>query len=319
MRSFLLRTLQAIVVVLGVSLAGFFVFQYIGDPVLAMVGQDTSVAERAAITRRLGLNDPLVVQYGRFLSRAAHGDFGMSYSFRRPVAEVLAERIPATVELVFVSGLMALAVAIPFGIRTAIHRNAVGSKLILAFSVIGVSIPAFLLGILLILLFSVLLPILPSYGRGETGSLFSVRLSLLTLDGWRHVLMPAVVQCLFQLGMILRLVRGEMLEVLRTDYIRFAWARGLSPRSIYYRHALKNTLVTVITAIGMQISALFAFSVITERVFQWPGMGQLLLQAIEFSDVPLLAAFLVLIGAFFALTNLLIDGLYYLVDPRMRG
>ncbi len=304
---------------LGVALVGFLVFQYVGDPVLALVGQETTIQDREALRQRLGLNDPVVVQYLRFVSRAAVGDFGISYSFNRNVSEMISERLPATIELVLLSGVMSLAFAIPLGIYTGIRRKGGLAQAILALSVIGVSIPSFLLGILLILVFSVWLNWLPSFGRGDTELFVGIKLGLLTINGWKHALMPAFVLCLFQLGMILRLVRAEMMEVLKTDFIRFARARGLPQRSIYMRHALKNTLVPVITAIGLQLSSLFAFSIITERVFQWPGMGQLLLQAIEQTDIPLLAAYLVFVGLTFTISNLVIDAIYFTIDPRVRA
>ena len=313
------RLLQAFVVMIGVALVGFLTFQYVGDPVLAMVGQETSIEDRELLRERLGLNDPVIVQFGRFVGRAAVGDFGLSYSNHRPVMELIAERAPATLELVIASGILALALAIPLGVYTGIRRFGVTSQVILALSVIGVSIPSFLLGVLLILVFSVWFTVLPSFGRGETLSLLGVDWSLFTPQGLTYVIMPAFVLCLFQMGVILRLIRAEMLEVLNTDYIRFAWARGLKPSSIYFKHALRNTLVPVITAVGLQLSSLFAFSIITERVFQWPGMGQLLLQAIENTDVPMLAAYLVIVGLFFVLTNLVIDLIYFAVDPRIRS
>lgn len=303
---------------LGVALIGFLIFQYVGDPVLAMVGQETTIEDREALRERLGLNDGFFVQYLRFVGNALRGEFGISYSFNRDVSEMIADRLPATVELVILSGILSLALAIPLGIYTGIRRSGPLTQAILALSVIGVSIPSFLLGILLILVFAVWLPWLPSFGRGDAMTLFGADISLLTWDGLRHALMPAAVLCLFQLGMILRLVRSEMLEVLKTDFIKFARARGLPARLIYLRHALKNTLVPVVTAIGLQLSSLFAFSIITERVFQWPGMGQLLLHSIEQTDIPLLAAYLIFVGLVFTLTNLVVDAVYVLIDPRVR-
>jgi len=316
---FLTRILQAAFVMLGVALIGFIVFQYVGDPVLAMTGQETSLEDIAALREQLGLNDPIFIQYARFVGRALSGDFGLSYAYRKPVIEIIMERLPATLELVVASGILSLLLAIPLGIYTGINRKSPKSQAILAFSVVGVSIPSFLLGILLILIFSVWLSVLPSFGRGDTVNILGYTSGLFTTSGLSHIVMPAVVLCMFQLGVILRLIRAEMMEVLKTDYIRFAWARGLPPRSIYYRHALKNTLVPVITAVGLQLSSLFAFSIITERVFQWPGLGQLLLRAIETTDIPVLSAYLVLVGLFFTLTNLAIDAIYFVVDPRVRA
>lgn len=312
------RLFQATIVMLVVALAGFLVFQFIGDPVLALVGQETSVADREALRESLGLNDPIISQYFRYVGNAVQGDFGISYSFNRDVSDVIADRLPATIELVLLSGVLSLLLAIPAGIYTGIRRKGGLAQAIMALSVIGVSIPSFLLGIILILIFSVWLNWLPSFGRGDLNTFFGLSSSVFTLDGLRHMLMPAAVLCLFQLGVILRLIRAEMLEVLRTDYIRFAWARGLPPRRVYLKHALKNTLVPVVTTIGLQLSSLFAFSIITERVFQWPGMGSLLLHAIEQSDIPLLAAYLIFVGLVFTISNLVVDALYVLIDPRIR-
>jgi peptide/nickel transport system permease protein len=312
------RLFQATIVMLVVALAGFLVFQFIGDPVLALVGQETSVADRQALREGLGLNDPIISQYFRYVGNAVQGDFGISYSFNRDVSDVIADRLPATIELVLLSGVLSLLLAIPAGIYTGIRRKGGLAQAIMALSVIGVSIPSFLLGIILILIFSVWLNWLPSFGRGDLNTFFGLSSSVFTLDGLRHMLMPAAVLCLFQLGVILRLIRAEMLEVLRTDYIRFAWARGLPPRRVYLKHALKNTLVPVVTTIGLQLSSLFAFSIITERVFQWPGMGSLLLHAIEQSDIPLLAAYLIFVGLVFTISNLVVDALYVLIDPRIR-
>lgn len=314
----LTRLLQATIVMLCVALVGFMVFQYVGDPVLAMVGQETTIEDREALRESLGLNQPIIVQYAQFVGNAVRGDFGISYSFNRDVSEMIADRLPATIELVLLSGVLSLLLAIPAGIYTGIRRKGGIAQAIMALSVIGVSVPSFLLGILLILVCSVWLNWLPSFGRGDVASLFWMKSSLFTLDGLGHALMPAAVLCLFQLGVILRLVRSEMLEVLRTDYIRFAWARGLPAQRVYLRHALKNTLVPVVTAIGLQLSSLFAFSIITEHVFQWPGMGSLLLHAIGQSDIPLLAAYLIFVGLVFTISNLVVDAIYVLIDPRIR-
>lgn len=314
----LARLFQATIVMLCVALIGFLVFQYIGDPVLALVGQETTIEDREALRESLGLNDPIFVQYFRYVVNAIQGDFGISYSFNRDVSEMIADRLPATIELVLLSGVLSLLLAIPAGIYTGIRRKGGLAQTIMALSVIGVSVPSFLLGILMILVYSVWLNWLPSFGRGDVASGLGVESSLFTWDGLSHALMPAAVLCLFQLGVILRLIRAEMLEVLRTDYIRFAWARGLPGQRVYLRHALKNTLVPVVTAIGLQLSSLFAFSIITERVFQWPGMGSLLLHAISQSDIPLLAAYLIFVGLVFTLSNLVVDAIYVLIDPRIR-
>ncbi|MEP1767545.1 MAG: ABC transporter permease [Sulfitobacter sp.] len=314
----LARLSQATVVMLCVALVGFLVFQFVGDPVLSLVGQETTIEDREALRESLGLNDPILIQYARYVLNAVQGDFVISYSFNRDVSEMIADRLPATIELVMLSGVLSLLLAIPAGIFTGIRRKGGLAQTIMAISVVGVSIPSFLLGILLILVFSVWLNWLPSFGRGDVETVFGFRSSLFTWDGLSHALMPAAVLCLFQLGVILRLIRAEMLEVLRTDYIRFAWARGLPSGRVYFGHALKNTLVPVVTAIGLQFSSLFAFSIITERVFQWPGMGSLLLHAIGQSDIPLLAAYLIFVGLVFTLSNLVVDAIYVLIDPRIR-
>lgn len=314
----LARFFQATIVMLCVAFIGFLVFQYVGDPVLALVGQETSVEDREALRESLGLNDPIFVQYFRYVVNAIQGDFGISYSYNRDVSEMITDRLPATIELVLLSGFLSLLLAIPAGIYTGISQKGGLAQTIMALSVIGVSVPSFLLGILLILVYSVWLNWLPSFGRGNVASFLGFKTSLFTWDGLKHALMPAAVLCLFQLGVILRLIRAEMLEVLRTDYIRFAWARGLPSQRIYLRHALKNTLVPVVTAIGVQLSSLFAFSIITERVFQWPGMGSLLLHAIGQSDIPLLAAYLIFVGLVFTISNLMVDAIYVLIDPRIR-
>ena len=313
------RLLQSAIVMLAVALIAFGLFRYVGDPVNNLVGQDTSLEDREALRERLGLNDPFPVQFGRFVVNAAQGDFGFSYRHRRPVAELLAERLPATLELSFVAAVLALAVGIPMGVYTAIRRTGVLSRAFMAVSLIGVSLPTFLIGILLILVFGVMLRWLPTFGRGEVIDLGWWTTGLLTVDGLRALILPAITLALFQMTLIMRLVRAEMLEVLRTDYVRFARARGLSERSVHFRHALKNTLVPVITIAGLQLGSIIAFAIITESVFQWPGMGLLFIQAIQFADVPIMAAYLVLIAFVFVVINLIVDLLYVLVDPRLRA
>jgi peptide/nickel transport system permease protein len=257
------------------------------------------------------------VQFVKWLGNAVQGDFGLSYRMGKPVNQLIGERLPATLELVFVSAVLALAIGVPMGVYTGLHREAWLSRVFLTVSLIGISLPTFLIGILLILAFGVWLGWLPTFGRGGTVNV-GWETSLLTLQGWSHLVMPAFTLALFQLTLIMRLVRAEMLEVLRTDYIKFARARGLRDRSINFGHALKNTLVPVITIMGLQIGALLAFSIITETVFQWPGMGLLIIQAIQFVDIPIMSSYLVLIALFFVLINLAVDLLYYAVDPRLR-
>jgi peptide/nickel transport system permease protein len=312
------RLLQAILVMLVVALISFMLFQFVGDPINNMVGQETTVAQREALRERLGLNDPVPLQFVKWLGHAVQGDFGLSYRMGKPVNELIAQRLPATLELVLVSAVLALAIGVPMGVYTGLHRESWLSRVFLTVSLIGISLPTFLIGILMILIFGVWLGWLPTFGRGGTVNLGYWETSLLTLRGWSHLIMPAFTLALFQLTLIMRLVRAEMLEVLRTDYIKFARARGLRDRSINFGHALKNTLVPVITIMGLQIGALLAFSIITETVFQWPGMGLLIIQAIQFVDIPIMSSYLVLIALFFVLINLAVDLLYYAVDPRLR-
>ena len=312
------RLLQAILVMLVVAFISFSLFQFVGDPINNMVGQETTLAQREALRERLGLNDPIPVQFVKWVANAAQGEFGISYRMGKPVAELIAERLPATMELVFLSAILALVIGVPMGVYTGLNRESWLSRVFLTVSLIGISLPTFLIGILLILIFGVWLGWLPTFGRGGTVSLGFWDTSFLTVQGWSHLIMPAFTLALFQLTLIMRLVRAEMLEVLRTDYIKFARARGLRDRTINFGHALKNTLVPVITIMGLQIGALLAFSIITETVFQWPGMGLLIIQAIQFVDIPIMSSYLVLVALFFVLINLVVDLLYYVVDPRLR-
>ncbi|HVP08935.1 MAG TPA: ABC transporter permease [Burkholderiales bacterium] len=319
MLAFILRRLaQAVLVMLAVGLIAFSLFRFVGDPVLFMLGQDATPEDRARITRQLGLDQPFYVQYARFLEGALRGEFGMSLRQAQPVSRLIAERLPATLELSAVAALFALAGGVSMGVYTALRRDSWLSQLLLGLSLVGVSLPTFLIGILLILVFSVLLGWLPSFGRGETADFGWWSSGLVTASGLKSLILPAVTLGLFQMTLIQRLVRSEMLEVLRTDYIKFARARGLSDRAVYFGHALKNTLVPVITITGLQLGAIIAFAIITETVFQWPGMGLLFIQAVGFADIPVMAAYLCLIALFFVVINLVVDLLYYVVDPRLR-
>lgn len=312
------RFLQAFAVMAVVSFISFSLFNYVGDPVSNMVGQDATLERREAIREALGLNDPFFVQYVRFLGNAIQGEFGVSYRIRASVSEIILQRIPATLELVFVSAIIALGVGIPLGVYTGIHRRNWLSNFILTISLVGVSLPTFIIGITLIYIFSVMLGILPSSGRGGVVQIGWWRTSFLTLEGWKSILMPALTLSLFQLTMILRLVRAEMLEVMRTDYVKFARARGLSRRQVNYGVALRNTLVPVITIVGLNIGGLIAYSVITETVFQWPGTGLMFIQAVDFVDVPIMSAYLIFVALLFVTINLIVDMLYVVIDPRLR-
>jgi peptide/nickel transport system permease protein len=313
------RLIQSLVVMLTVAFVAFSLFQFVGDPIAGLVGQDTSFADREELREKLGLNDPFVLQYGRFVWRAAQGNWGVSYRQSRPVDDLIAERLPATLELSFVAALFALIVGVPMGVYTGLRRDSWLSRFFLASSLVGVSLPTFLIGILLILIFSVALGWLPSFGRGDVVQLGWWSTGLATKSGLKALILPSITLGLFQMTLIMRLVRSEMLEVLRTDYIRFARARGLTDRAINFGHALKNTLVPVITITGLQLGGIIAFSIVTETVFQWPGMGALFIQAVGGADIPVMAAYLVLIALVFVLINFLVDLLYYQVDPRLRA
>jgi len=313
------RILQAIPVLLVIGLISFAMFAYVGDPVTIMLGQDYTEAQRITLVHQLGLDQPFFIQYAKFIWAALHGNFGMSYRLAQPVAGLIAERLPATLELVATATVFSLLVGVPLGVYTGIYRDAPLARLCLAISLVGVSLPTFLIGILLILVFSVLLGWLPSFGRGDVVHFTTWwTTGFLTVSGLRALVLPAITLGLFQLTLIMRLVRAEMLEVLRTDYIKFARARGLSNHAVYFGHALKNTLVPVITIVGLQIGGIIAFSLVTETVFQWPGMGLLLVQSVAVADIPVMSAYLLLVGVVFVLINLIVDLLYYAVDPRLR-
>ena len=319
MLAFILRRLaQAVLVMLTVGLIAFSLFRFVGDPVLFMLGQEATPEDRVRLTQMLGLDQPFYVQYAGFVARAVKGEFGISLRQVRPVSSMILERLPATLELAAVAAIFALFAGITMGVYTALRRNSWLSQALLALSLIGVSLPTFLIGILLILVFAVLLGWLPSFGRGDTIDLGWWSTGFLTASGLKALIMPSITLGLFQMTLIQRLVRTEMLEVLRTDYIKFARARGLTDRAVHFRHALKNTLVPVITITGLQLGAIIAFAIITETVFQWPGMGLLFIQSVQFADIPVMAAYLCLIALFFVVINLVVDLLYYAVDPRLR-
>jgi peptide/nickel transport system permease protein len=320
MLAFILRRLGQSVLVLGVvSLLAFTMFRFVGDPVNQLVGQDTTTEQRAQIRQDLGLNDPVIVQYGRFIKRAVRFDFGISYQNKQTVTQLIRERMPATLELALVSALFALGVGIPMGVYTGLNRHSWLSKVFLTVSLVGISLPTFLIGILLIFGFSVQLGLLPSFGRGDVVQVGGWSTGFLTRSGIAALILPSVTLGLFQMTLIMRLVRSEMMEVLRTDYIKFAKARGLSSRAINFGHALKNTLVPVITITGLQLGSIIAFAIITESVFQWPGMGLLFLQSVQNADIPIMAAYLLLVAIVFVVINLIVDLLYFAVDPRMRS
>jgi peptide/nickel transport system permease protein len=312
------RLLEGALVMLVVSFVSFILFQYVGDPVSSLLGQDATEQERAQLRTDLGLDRPAPVQFARFVGNAIQGEFGLSLGQGRKVSSLILERLPATLELAGVAAMLSLLIGIPLGVYAALRRGKASSQWVMFLSLAGVSLPTFLLGILLILVFAVGLKVLPSFGRGEVVQIGWWTTGLLRAEGWKHLILPAMTLAAFQVALLIRLVRAEMLEVLRADYIKFAKARGLSLRVIHFSHALRNTLVPVITIVGLQLGGLIAFAIITESVFQWPGLGLLFIQAISTPDVPVMAAYLCLVSLIFVLINLTVDLLYLAVDPRLR-
>ncbi len=319
MTGFVLRRIfQSVLVMLAVALIAFIVIRFVGDPLESLASQETRLEDRAVMMQRLGLDRPVVFQFASFVRRGLSGDFGISYKQQEPVTRMIAERLPATLELALASAALALVLGGLLGIHCALKPESPLTHFIMTVSLVGVSLPTFLIGIGLIYLFSVELGWLPSFGRGETVKLGWWTTGLLTLSGWRSIILPAITLSLFQMTLLMRLIRAEMLEVLRQDYIRFARARGLPQSSIHFGHALKNTLVPVITVAGLQLGSVIAFAVVTETVFQWPGVGSLFINSVQSVDVPVMAAYLVFIALLFVVINLIVDILYYAVDPRLR-
>ncbi|WP_455556886.1 ABC transporter permease [Comamonas sp.] len=315
----LLRRLgQSVLVLLAVSLVSFMVFRHIGDPTISLLGEDATLEERTALVEELGFNKPVPLQYLSYVGKVLQGDLGISYRLKRPVAEVIAERLPATLELAITAAVLALVIGIVLGVYTAIQKDGWLSRSIMTVSLVGVSLPTFLIGIGLIYLFAVELRWLPSFGRGETVNIGGWETGFLTASGWAALIMPAITLGFYNMTLIMRLVRAEMLEVLRSDYIRFGRARGLQEKSLYFGHALRNTLIPVITIAGLQIGSLIAFAIVTETVFQWPGVGLLFISSVQGVDVPLIAAYLMFIALLYVVINLFVDFLYVLVDPRLR-
>ena len=311
------RLLQAVLVMLAVALIAFAMFRFVGDPVNSMLPENATTEDREALRTLLGLDEPIPTQFLRFVHGAVRGDFGISYRNKRPVSDLIAERLPATLELVAAAAVFALLLGVPMGVYTALNRHGFVSNLLQVVSLIGISVPTFVTGILLILVFSIWLSWLPSFGRGEVMQLGWWSTGLLTASGLKSLVLPSVMLGLFQVTLIMRLVRAEMLEVLRTDFIRFARARGLPDRAVHFAHALRNTLMPVITITGLQLGSMIAFAIITETVFQWPGMGLLFIHAVNFADIPVMSAYLVLVAFIFVVINMVVDLLYFVVDPRL--
>ena len=311
------RLLQAVLVMLAVALIAFAMFRFVGDPVNSMLPENATTEDRRALRAQLGLDAPIPIQFQRFVRGAVGGDFGISYRNKRPVSDLIAERLPATLELVAAAAVFALVIGVPMGVYTALNPRGFVSNLLQVVSLIGISVPTFVTGILLILVFSIWLNLLPSFGRGEVVQLGWWSTGLLTASGLKSLVLPSVMLGLFQVTLIMRLVRAEMLEVLRTDFIRFARARGLPDRAVHFAHALRNTLMPVITITGLQLGSMIAFAIITETVFQWPGMGLLFIHAVNFADIPVMSAYLVLVAFIFVVINMTVDLLYFVVDPRL--
>lgn len=312
------RFFQSILVMLAVSLIAFALFRFVGDPIAVMVGQETSIEDQERLRQQLGLNDDVLTQYFRFIQNMLTGDFGFSYRTREPIGQMLLQSMPATLELGLVSLAISLIVGIPAGIYTALRSGGVLSNIILVVTLVGISIPTFVIGIFLIYFFGVQLGWLPTFGRGDTVHIGWWETNFLTLDGWRSLILPALTLGIYQMTLTMRLVRSEMQNVMHTDFIKFAIARGINYRSVHYNHALRNSMVPVITIIGLQFGGIIAFSIVTESVFQWPGMGLLFLESIRFVDIPVMSVYLVIIALIFVVINLLVDILYLIIDPRVR-
>ena len=315
---FFKRLLQAILVMIVVAFVSFSLFNFVGDPVISLTGEDSSIERQAEVREAIGLNDPVYIQFSRFLGNVIQGDFGISYQLKREVSDLISERMPATLELVFVSALLDIVVGVILGVYTGIHRDSFVSNIILVVSLAGVSLPTFIIGIMLIYLFSVILGVLPSFGRGEVIDLGFWSTGFLTVSGLKALILPSVTLSLFQMTYVIRLVRAEMMEILQTDYIKFAKARGIKKNTINYKHALKNGLIPVITITGINIGTLIAFSIITETVFQWPGMGLLFINAVYFVDIPIMSAYMIMVAFIFVMINFIVDITYYFIDPRIR-
>ena len=301
-----------------VAFVSFSLFNFVGDPVNSMTGEDASDERRAEVREVLGLTDPVYVQFSRFIGNIVQGNFGISYQLKREVSDLIGERLPATLELVFVSAMLAIIIGTILGVYTGIHRDSFLSNVILVISLAGVSLPTFIIGILLIYLFSVILGILPSFGRGEVIDLGFWTTGFLSASGLKALILPSITLSLFQMTYVIRLVRAEMMEILQTDYIKFARARGIKKNTINYKHALKNGLIPVITITGINIGTLIAFSIITETVFQWPGMGSLFIKAVYFVDIPIMSAYMIMVAFIFVMINFIVDITYYFIDPRIR-
>ncbi len=311
------RMIQMSLVLWVVSVIVFLMMSFTGDPVFMVVPIDATDAEIAQARRILGLDQSVLVQYWRFISSLVQGDFGNSYVFRQPALKLILERLPATVEMVLVAMALALVVAIPLGVYAGANPNSRISRIIMAGSLLGISLPGFWVGMVLIFLFAVHWGIFPSSGRGDTVEIFGLRISLLTADGWRHIILPALTLSLATMAILLRMTRAGMMEVGRQDFMKFARAKGATRRDVLYKHGLKNALIPVITIFGLQLGDLIAFATITETIFSWPGMGKLLIDSIYRADRPVIVVYLMLVALIFVVINFLVDIVYTLIDPRI--
>jgi peptide/nickel transport system permease protein len=320
MFAFLIRRLfQALVVMFVISIISFSIQDNLGDPLREMLGQSVSEEQRQAMRDEMGLNDPFLTQYGRFLGKAVQGDLGTSYFFKEPALEVILKKLPATLELVFGATLIIIVFSVPLGIYSAINPQSVFSKIIMGVSTVGISVPVFLTAIGLIYVFAIELGWMPAFGRGDTYQITeNFDTALLTADGLHHLILPSFTLASIMLPLFIRLIRSEMMEVLQSEYIKFAWAKGISPWRVYFLHAFKNTMLPVITVGGVQIGTMVAYTILTETVFQWPGMGFLFLEAVNRVDTPLIVAYLIVVGAIFVVTNTLVDLIYGFVNPTVK-
>lgn len=312
------RLIQAAFVVLAMTVIVFIGVHVIGNPVDILISPEADQAERARIIADLGLDQPLWQQYFTFLGGALHGDLGRSFVFNEPALKLIAQRMPATLELAVTAVLLSILIGVPLGLYAGMRPNGFLGRTIMAGSILGFSLPTFWVGLMLIMVFAVQLGWLPSTGRGETATFLGVQWSFLTLDGLRHMLMPALNLSLFNISLVLRLTRAGVRETLPMDYIKFARAKGLSPARVLLVHVLKNIMIPVVTVVGLELGSTIAFAVVTESVFAWPGMGKLIIDSINVLDRPVIVAYLMMIVLLFVTINLLVDILYTVLDPRVR-
>lgn len=312
------RLLQAVLVVLAMSLIVFAGLHVLGNPADVLLAPDATQADREALIRSLGLDQPLWRQYFSFVASALQGQLGNSFVYNTPAVTLILQRLPATLELAAASLVIALVVGIPLGLYAGLRSDRLPARIITAGSILGFSLPSFWVGLLLIMVFSVSLGILPASGRGQTVTILGTRWSFLTLDGLRHLILPATNLALFQMSMVIRLTASGAKEVARLDYIRFARAKGLPPLRIIWRHVFRNILIPLVTVIGIELGGTVAFAVVTESIFAWPGAGKLIIDSLNALDRPVVVAYMMVVAALFVTINLIVDILYRVLDPRIR-